>query len=98
MAILFVLYASKPSPLLLHARQHVLAEHQDLLNDENPVIAPQFANEGPREDDVPYVNNFSDLDFNELLDAAEMNEPVAESFPAVLFGLIYIRFGFSERR
>jgi hypothetical protein len=79
------------------ARQQVLAEHQDLPNDEYPIIAPQSANEGPREDDVPYVNDFIDLDFNELLGAAEMNEPLAESFPTVLSGLIHIQV-FRRRR
>ena len=43
-----------------------------------------------------YVNDFEDLEIDDLPHQAE-TQPVSESFPAVLFGLIYIRFGFSER-
>lgn len=74
------------------ARRHVRAVHHF----GNEVQNPGQADEGPNID-LPYVSNFSELDIEELLGAAENSEKSTESFPAVLFGLMYLRFGFSER-
>ena len=72
------------------ARRHVVSVHLDI--DKNDFLLPDCNNP-----DNIYVNNFEELDVDDLLHEAETGETVAESFPAVLFGLIYIRFGFSER-
>jgi hypothetical protein len=47
--------------------------------------------------DLPYPNKFEDLDIEDLLHNVEENIPAIESIHAILFALIYIHFGFSER-
>ena len=76
------------------ARRHVTTHLPDTLEHEKCEI-PADTDEGGI--DQPYANDYADMDIDDLLHAAEENQPINESFPAVLFGLLYIRFGFSKR-